>query len=428
MSWAQTRLNSYRLTLPPLERADTTAGLDNDALLQRLRVPPSRRLAVVLAELARLDDQPFVKDLLFEQLDAWVRVQPRSRALSKAFNRLPLAQPLYVQTELLRRFDPAELMGRRLPRPRPLDAPGRDAVLATVRRALLLMQRETDPATYANPRTLRVYDLERGLSVVLLDMVPARQLPLESYVGFMLFKNGLAVAYGGAWMLGGRAAFGMNIFESYRGGESGFMMCQVLRAYRQSFGLRHIEVDAYQFGLDNPDGIASGAYWFYYRHGFRSVDPVLARLAEREQQRMRRQPGHRSSARTLHAFTGSSVALTVGNGPVPPALHELTEPVTAWIARQHHGNRAAAEAAARQAFADAGLPARAWSAPGRAAVDMALLAAAHGLREPATRALLAAMARARPLDAWRYQRLLQDLLARLSGAAVAVDAPRLQAT
>ena len=64
----------------------------------------------------------------------------------------------------------------------------------------------------------------------------------------------------------------MNIFEPYRGGESGFMMCQVLRVYRQRFGVRFFEVDATQFGLDNPDGIASGAFWFYYRHGFRPLD------------------------------------------------------------------------------------------------------------------------------------------------------------
>ncbi|NJN64483.1 MAG: hypothetical protein HC882_06110, partial [Acidobacteria bacterium] len=93
-------------------------------------------------------------------------------------------------------------------------------------------------ATYIEARSLFVVDLEHGLSVAVYGMFAARQLPLESYLGFTLFKNGLAVAYGGAWLLGPHANFGMNIFEPYRGGESGFMMCQVLRVYRQRFGVR----------------------------------------------------------------------------------------------------------------------------------------------------------------------------------------------
>lgn len=95
-----------------------------------------------------------------------------------------------------------------------------------------------------------------------------------------MFKNGLPIAYGGSWIWADQAKFGLNILEPYRGGESGYVMCQLLRVYQQVFGLKMIEVDAYQFGLDNPDGIRSGAYWFYYRYGFRSMTEALCLLAE----------------------------------------------------------------------------------------------------------------------------------------------------
>jgi hypothetical protein len=167
------------------------------------------------------------------------------------------------------------LMNQPLPPPRRLGADARAELVRVLRNTMALTSRETDPATYLDARALRVYALERGLAVALFGMTPERQLPLESYVGFTLFKNGLPVAYGGAWVMGERAAFGMNIFEPFRGGESGFMMCQVLRAYRQAFKVRYFEVDAHQFGLDNPDGIASGAFWFYYRHGFRPLSAPL---------------------------------------------------------------------------------------------------------------------------------------------------------
>lgn len=391
-----------RLTLPELERNETLASLANDALLDVLQVPPARRLAFLVDELARLDGAPYVKDTLFEALDLNVRLIPTRRSFAKAGNRLALKRPLYIQRELLRQFDARALMDTPLPAPRPLDDAARAQVLEAVKLTMALTSRETDPATYADPRALSVWDLERGLSVALFGMVPERQLPLESYVGFTLFKNGLPVAYGGAWLLGERAAFGMNVFEPYRGGESGYLMCQLLRTYRQAFGVRWFEVDAHQFGLDNPDGIASGAYWFYYRYGFRSLDAPLAALAERERRLNAGKPGRRSSRATLIKLTGSDVALNFG-GPRPPHLYDLTTRVTPWVQRTHGGNRAAAEA---DAIARFGFKGRLNADEASVLTDVALLAAALPVDDAPRRKLLGQMVRAKPRDLLAYQRLL----------------------
>lgn len=90
-------------------------------------------------------------------------------------------------------------------------------------------------------RSFSLYELERGVTVAIYGMIPERQLPLESYVGFTLFKNGLPAAYGGAWIFGEYANFGINIFESFRGGESGYMMCQLLRVYKQVFNISFLK-------------------------------------------------------------------------------------------------------------------------------------------------------------------------------------------
>jgi hypothetical protein len=402
-----------RLTLPAPEWSHTTAGLGDDALLAALRVPPAARLRFLVDELERLDDRPFVKDHLFDALDLFVRVTPRTAAFSKAQSRLPMPA-VYFQHDRLKRFDTLALMNRRLPRPRAGAAwgeAGREQAVRTIRDALTLTARETDPGTYLDERTLRVFDLERGISVAIFGMTPERQLPYESYVGFMLFKNGLAAAYGGAWVFGARADFGMNIFEPYRGGESGFMMCQVLRAYRQAFAVRHFEVDAHQFGLDNPDGIASGAFWFYHRHGFRPVDAALARLAERESRRLAATPGARSSEKTLRAFTGSSVALHFG-GAVPVALPALGERITAMIARRFGGDRRAAEQAAIAGLARQGCALRAAAAPGaqRVVAEMALLAAALRVTDAPRLAALRRLVRLKPRDVFGYQRALLRFL------------------
>ena len=394
-----------RLTLPSLERGSTTAGLGNDELLDALGVPARSRLRFVVDQLARLDDQPFIKDTLFDALGLYVRVRPTQRSLSKAYNRLPMDM-VFFQTALHRDFDSQALMNRRLPARRRMDAAAKAQVIRTLQDTLTLTCRETDTATYIDPRSLLVVDLEHGLSVAVYGMNAARQLPLESYLGFTLFKNGLAVAYGGAWLLGPHANFGMNIFEPYRGGESGFMMCQVLRVYRQCFGVRFFEVDATQFGLDNPDGIASGAFWFYYRHGFRPLDDALAQHAARERRKIVEQAGYRSSQKTLIDFTTSNMALNFG-GPLPVRLHDLSERLALMMQRRYRGDRAAAVADSTRCFlARVQTLPRPNEAQQAVLTEVALLARALDIDDRVRLALLRDMVDAKPVDVARYQKLM----------------------
>jgi len=401
-----------RLTLPPLERSETGAGLANDELLKVLAVRPERRLAFLVAELSRLDHAPHVKDHLFDALGIMVRVTPTHAAFSTAFNRLPVAQPFF-QTERVRQFDASALMHSGLPDARVLQGADRETVVQVIRDTMTLNGRETDPATYLDDRSLRVFDLERGVSVALFGMIPERQLALESYVGFTAFKNGMPVSYGGAWMLGERAEFGMNIFEPYRGGESGYLMCQLLRVYRQTFGLRYIEVDAHQFGRDNPEGIATGAFWFYYRYGFRPVDARIAARATREKARLTAKPGARSTRTTLLALTESNVALSFGGAP-PPTLYDISTRVTRMVARHYGGDRPAAERDCVDRFVAATAVSRAGDTHrGAVLAEMALIARALRVTDPDGLGLLAGMVEAKPVDVYAYQRLLSALLPRL---------------
>jgi len=402
------------LTLPSVERSETTAGLANDALIETLRVPKGRELAFVVAELSRLDALPFVKDRLFDELDLFVRITPTDRRFSKAFSRLPMSA-VHFQTDLVRDFDAVALMNQALPAPRTLDRQALDEVVRAIRTSLVLTVRETDPGTYLDERALRVFDLERGLTVAIYGMTAERQLPLESYVGFTLFKNGLASAYGGAWVFGPRAGFGMNIFEPYRGGESGLMMCQVLRTYRQAFGVDFFEVDAHQFGLDNPDGIATGAFWFYYRYGFRPLDAQLAQLAERERAKIRATPGHRSSEKTLLRLTGSNVALNFGRTR-PPHVFDLMAPVTRMVGQRWRGDRVAAERDCIERFLEqTGAPQPNGVHAQRVLAEVALLAAANRIDDAPRLATLRRMIEIKPDDLWGYQHLCFDLVAARRG-------------
>lgn len=392
-----------KLTLPSLEGSETTAGCSNEELMDALRVPLARRLPFLVQELSRHDGNPLLKDYLYDSLGVFLRIRPTNGRFAKARNRLPMRHGTVHQDDIVKKFDVPGLIDTPLPPPRAMSQAERDEAILVLKNTMALTSRETDPCTYLEASSLRIVDLERGLSCAVFGMTPDRQLPLESYVGFTLFKNGLPVAYGGAWIFGPRAAFGMNIFEPYRGGESGYMMTQVLRTYRQTFRVDYFEVDAHQFGLDNPDGIASGAYWFYHRLGFRSIDATLAALAASEKARIERRSGYRSPEKTLLRFTGSNVALNFGRR-VPMHIFDITTQVTRVTAKRFDSDRLAMERESMAAFLkNAGWTQTPTADEQRVLREWAPAAAALGVTTRREHELMAACVRAKPRDVSAYQ-------------------------
>jgi hypothetical protein len=196
---------------------------------------------------------------------------------------------------------------------------------------------------------VRCFDLGRGTTIALYPMHPARRFALDSHVGFLLFKNGLPVAYGGGWPFLGSCRIGINVFPAYRGGESALLFCQVLRAYAQRYRVARFIVEPYQFGAGNREGLQSGALWFYWRLGFRPVDAKAAALGAAEFARMAADRGYRPPLPTMRRLTRDDLALVVDAdraGAVEPEPARLAHAVSGWIARVHRGDRARAQAAA----------------------------------------------------------------------------------
>ena len=131
----------------------------------------------------------------------------------------------------------------------------------------------------------------------------------------MLFKNGVPVGYGGGWPFLGTCQIGVNVFAPFRGGESALLFGQVLRVYRQCFGVGRFVAEPSQFGGTNSEGLRSGAFWFYYRLGFRPVDPESARRADDEWSRMQADPDYRTPIAGFARFTGSDIELRLDPTP-----------------------------------------------------------------------------------------------------------------
>ncbi|MDZ4752094.1 MAG: hypothetical protein SGI87_10795 [Flavobacteriales bacterium] len=326
--------------LPYVERLDVDDSANWEELFEQLGIQENKRDEFVVSSFATLNNQPWIKDYLFDSLELYSTLSPKNEQFSRTYNRIAMKSVFY-HTEILRKYDFIAILNSPLA-PERLMAPNeRIEVCDCLKNTMALTARETDPATFMEPKSLKLFDLQRGISVAIFGMTVLRQLPFETYFGFTLFKNGLPAAYGGAWVFGKRARFGINIFEPYRGGESGIVMGEILHVYKQCFDIDFIEIEAYQFGQDNPDGIKSGAYWFYYKHGFRSIDKKLRQLAEEEKAKMNLKPGYRSNEKTLLRFTESNMALMLTPN-TPTDVTELNILIRKNINKQFKGIRTSA--------------------------------------------------------------------------------------
>lgn len=396
-------------TLPSLERSETTAGLKNFDLLDSLLVKKSNRLSFLLSELDKFSQKPFQKDHFFEGLGLYVGIYPKNKMFSRVSNRLPVSHVFY-HDELLKNFDFLSLLNHPIPEVDLLTVNARCRIIETVKNAMALTDRETDPTTFLESHSLRFYELERGISVAIYGMIPERQLPLESYVGYTLFKNGFPAAYGGAWIFGARANFGINIFDSFRGGESGYMMCQLLRVYRQVFRICYFEVEPYQFGLDNPEGISSGAFWFYYRYGFRPLDKSLLKISVREWEKIKSRKGYRTNRKILVGFTESNIALNLG-GKVPLKVPDVSLKVTRMIAKTYRGNRLTAELDCIDKFkTKTGYNEELNVAEKQVLQELALWAQAYLISDHEKLNLMVQMVKVKPVNLYDYQKLLVSFL------------------
>lgn len=342
--------------LPAVEFEAVTAEAERDQLLDTL-YGKGDHLVHIIDSLSADRVPAALRDQLFDQLKIYAGIILDGKVPDRTSARGLPAKP-YIHTEILKKLNPQEVIAKALPAAEKLTKEQEQKLVLHSMCMLATLNRETDPISTCAENGVTLFQLERGVSVALFSMEPERRMPLESYIGYMLYKNGVPQAYGGAWIFGNRALFGINIFEPFRGGESSNVILQLLRVYHQHFGVTAFSVEPYQYGEGNPEGIESGAYWFYYKLGFRSDDKKLAALAEKEMKKMKAGK-HRSSHATLRKFTGSRITWKVNpnvqRSPDPSALSRF---VTDYVCKYYAGNRQLAIASIRNKIgADAeGIP------------------------------------------------------------------------
>jgi hypothetical protein len=356
-------------TLPILaERAEEDAVTDEGGLGWRewLRRAKGVRSLTDLELLVELFDRAPLgadaRDRLFESLALPIGWRLGAPSASRTLARLPWPRPFFhggARGAFIRPDARAFAHEVRRPLPALRRAPralARDLIEAA-RVAMATRLRELFAFAHANPDDVLVADPGRGLRIALIGILPRQRLAYHGYYAYLALKNGVPVSYGAGWQLFGDLEAAVNVFESFRRGESAFIVAQVMRAYRQALGTRTIVVDPYQIGLDNPEALASGAFYFYRRLGFRPRDADVRRIAETEEARIAARPGYRSSLAVLAQLARSEIYLPLGRDDGadarPLTASRLAALVTRDVARRFGGDRATARrrAAARVARA-----------------------------------------------------------------------------
>jgi hypothetical protein len=276
--------------------------------LARLKAPDETDATFLIRRFAALPGDTFTREKAYEDLDVPIRLSAGPATPSRTQAKLAGFPVVHQQTPLVRKRPRLEedvlrppLHVRRVSRregQRLIDA----AVAAMINRA-----RDLDAFAFGDPDDVRLVDCGDGLQFVCIGQRPERRLLLEAVYGFLTLKNGVPIGYVLTSSLFSSTEVAYNVFESFRGGEAAAIFGRVLAMARHLFGASAFSIDPYQLGHDNEEGLRSGAWWFYYKLGFRPENPDVRRLLRAELARMRANPHHRSSLATLHRLSAAHV-------------------------------------------------------------------------------------------------------------------------
>jgi len=212
-------------------------------------------------------------------------------------------------------------------------------ILDVWRAALFARTRGVFPVEQANERECYLADLGEGVQIAVVGVRPPAREVLEVNYGFLFLANGRPIGYGGFTPLFRQANTGVNIFPDFRGAEAAFVFQQYLRMIHAIAGCTRFIINPYQLGDGNDEALASGAYWFYYRLGFRSVGAAERRLADREFARLRADRRYRVPIAALRTLGAADVHLELPGEAADGLFEErwlddLTAGATALIARE----------------------------------------------------------------------------------------------
>jgi len=249
------------------------------------------------------------KAALYDSLEIMVRWDMSGSRASRTLSRKPVKDFYFHRGPLIQRRQISlaeEFAKPRLPM-NVLTSREAEKTLDLVKEATGVRYRELYGTANADPAWVVQANPGRGVEVYFWGLPPEKRLPLRAYLAGFTVKNGVPINYVECISLFDWTEIGFNTFPAYRDGETAWIYAQHLRLLRQLHGTNAISVYPYQIGDGNEEAIASGAFWFYRKMGFRSMNPALEKLAQAEEKKVRANAKYRTAAATLRRLSKANV-------------------------------------------------------------------------------------------------------------------------
>ncbi len=271
-------------------------GTDFDWLMAQLQKPC---LQAAYRQLYDAADIPLMWELRGSRFSTSRNAFPVTRIKTRERGMRP--KPGRVKAEIAR---PVESIAR-------LSEQRGSALVDVAIASLATRHRETYHFNFANSREVYLADVGEGVSIAVFGLLAEHRFPLECTMGYLILSNGVPIGYGGSSLLFKQANTGVNIFDEYRGSEAAYLWVQVMRVYHSLVGCTRFIANQYQLGGDNSEALRSGAFWFYYRLGYRPVEADVRDLALAEHRKARKRTGYRSNLKTLRRLSSCDMHLTL---------------------------------------------------------------------------------------------------------------------
>ena len=276
---------------------------------------------------------------LYDAVDLQLKCTLQNDLFSKTASALPTEKPCYRSEPMQSRVRSARKeIARPLPEIRHVETPEGRRILDVAKSSLALRHRETDHFNNGNPDEVYVAEVGKGVQIAMNGLLPERRDPIECTLGYLVLSNGVPIGYGGASVLFHQANTGVNIFDEYRGSEAAWLWTQVMRVTHHLTGCNRFVANPYQFGEGNSEALKSGAFWFYYRLGYRPVDPEVRKVAREEFRKIEGRRTYRSAIKTLKKLATCDMHLSLPGAVKSQLFDEDWIELSAMLASQALAN------------------------------------------------------------------------------------------
>jgi hypothetical protein len=288
-------------------------GLSTRDWVMRLKGPGETDGEFLVRRFEALRADPLPREGLYEEMDVPLYLDPGPDTPCSTRARYEGAEPIVFQTRSPARS--RRTFGSDRNRPLIVTRVSRSAgekLVSLARELMVVRLRDLDAFVHADPGDVTLLDCGGGLQFACLGTRPERRQMLDAAYAFLMIRNGIVIGYVLSAALFGSAEVAFNLSPAFRGAETTYLYARTLGVVRRLFAADTFVVDPYQMGYGNPEGLKSGAWWFYYKLGFRPRDPYVLRLAEAEERKVAERRGYRTSLARLDELASVDMYLHLG--------------------------------------------------------------------------------------------------------------------